>query len=482
MINLYSDPINQLFEEIKRFINTDHFQIFLLPFSGSQRRYYRISLTDGTSFIACHNDDIKENRAFIHFTLTFRKFSLPVPNILHVSKDEKIYFQSDLGDTTLFQWIRQNNLDQNAIKDLIWQALSDLFCFQTCPDIPYEYAYPIAEFDEQSIRWDLNYFKYLFLKLAHITFDEYELEKEFSSWIREINKLPRHYFMYRDFQSRNIMLHEDQFYYIDYQGGRRGNLLYDVASLLYDAKLNLTEYQRQELCELYAKKLESKGLLSKKDFFHYFPYVALTRIMQAFGAYGFRGLYERKIHFIESIQFAAQNLTHFIETPFLKKNFPSLQNVFQEIIDKYVHSYSEKSEKPDKLQVKIFSFSLKKGYPLPHPEHGGGFVFDCRSLPNPGQIPELEKYTGADEPVIEYLQQIPEVTDFIHYAYDMLSHAVSNYLSRGFTYLSAGFGCTGGKHRSVYCASVMAKKLKDSFQDKIQIKLHHVELSSQQDF
>jgi len=475
MTNLSYNQLKSLVaNEVKKFLHSNDFELTLLPASASSRRYFRVTSQSQESFIATYHEDVRENIAFVEFTKAFHRCGLPVPWIFHFSPDKKIYFQTDLGDITLFNLISTSSLSQEELLNLLKKALDDLFKFQTCLDVPYEFPCSVDRFDEKSLRWDLNYFKYLFLKIDDIIFDELQLEKDFDRWITWFLSLPSNFFMYRDFQTRNILIHNGKLFYIDYQGGRRGTLLYDLASFLFDAKANFSVEIREQLLSYYAQKLHEAGIMTYDDVMKYFPYVALTRLMQAFGAYGYRGLYERKSHFIASIPLAARNLAYLLSKISIEKEYPELYNAFMRIIEKHVHETFETNN--ETLHVHLFSFSLRKGYPLPHSEHGGGFIFDCRSLPNPGREKQFEPLTGMDTSVINYLTQFPEVNEFIQHSFKLICMTIDNYIQRNFNYLSIGFGCTGGKHRSVFCTNLMATMLAKKYGSKITLHVEHREL------
>ena len=321
---------------------------------------------------------------------------------------------------------------------------------------------PRSDFDAQSIQWDLNYFKYYFLKLKYIPFDEQLLEQDYQTLIQYLLDTDCGYFMYRDFQSRNIMLKDGELYYIDFQGGRRGAAQYDVASLLFSAKSDIPDAIRTELLNYYVNCLSSRVAIDKEDFKqHYYGYV-LIRIMQAMGAYGYRGYFEKKDYFIESIPLAIRNLRSVIEKIDLPIEIPHLKGVWKTIVA--MEEGCSEQQINTGLTVTVNSFSYKKGLPQDPSGNGGGYVFDCRALPNPGRYPEYRCYTGKDQPVIEFLQGDPKVERFLEAAEMLVGDSITKYLERKFTSLSVSFGCTGGQHRSVFCAERMAKWIAENFQ------------------
>ncbi len=440
-----------------------------LAASGSNRKYYRLRLGDTTT-IAAYNNDRKENQAFVSFTQQFEKAGLPVPFILEENLAEDIYLLNDLGDKTLFSYLethRQEGFSEKQV-GLYKNVLADLLLFQfdTLNTFDYTACYPRGSFDKQSMMWDLNYFKYYFLKLAGIHFDEQKLEDDFITFSDFLLQTDCNYFLYRDFQSRNIMIHENKLYYIDYQGGRKGALQYDVASLLYDAKADIPQEIREKLLDYYIDLLQQKTQLNAEDFRKYYYGYVLIRIMQAMGAYGFRGFYENKTHFLKSIPFAVTNLKWIVQHSELPVELPSLKDVFHQIIS------SEKLKKfdtvtTDTLTVFVNSFSFKKGYPIDSSGNGGGFVFDCRALPNPGRYESYKSLTGKDEAVKAYLEQYPEIETFFESSSNLACQSVENYIERGFTSLMISYGCTGGQHRSVYFAERLGQHIREKYDSKV---------------
>ncbi|MGE5083123.1 MAG: phosphotransferase, partial [Acidobacteriota bacterium] len=304
----------------------------------------------------------------------------------------------------------------------------------------------------------LNYFKYYFLRLAGIPFSEQALEDDFSRLTKFLLSAPRDFFLYRDFQSRNIMLRDGQPYFLDYQGGRKGALQYDVASLLYDAKADLPPELRQQLLDHYLDVLRGYVDVPREAFLqHYYAYVYI-RIMQALGAYGFRGFYERKVHFLQSVPFALKNIRWLLHNVTLPVALPTLLDAFHNMLrsEKLLSLASD----ADNLVVRIFSFSFHRGLPKDETGNGGGFVFDGRSLPNPGREERFKTQSGKDAPVIEYLNQQESVHQFLASVMSLVDASVSNYQQRGFKNLMLSFGCTGGQHRSVYLAEQVAKRLR----------------------
>lgn len=448
--------------------------------NGSSRRYYR--LVGDKTVIGCVNDDIRENEAFFAYTHHLHAKGLPVPELYIVDDDRRCYLQQDLGDQTLYGLLldkkRQGGGFDAEMLALYKKALADLAAIQQGgADMDFSVAYPRSDFDRQSILWDLNYFKYHFLKLTHTPFDEQLLENDFNTLTDFLLQADCHYFLYRDFQSRNIMVKGGELYYIDYQGGRRGAAQYDVASLLYSAKSDLPEAIRLELLNHY---LDVRGLKGEERtcwLGHFWGYV-LVRILQALGAYGYRGLFERKDYFIQSIPLALNNLRRLLENHPLPVDLLHLLKVVGSISSANYANLANfntgKNNSPNSLNsptviqpltVTVSSFSYKRGLPTDPSGNGGGFIFDCRALPNPGRYAEYKTYTGKDRPVIEFLQKEPAVDQFLNHVKAIVGQSVEKYMERNFTSLQVSFGCTGGQHRSVYCAEQMARYLSDTYAD-----------------
>jgi hypothetical protein len=309
--------------------------------------------------------------------------------------------------------------------------------------------------------WDLNYFKYYFLKLAKIPFDEQALEDDFQAFSDYLLTAPSDCFLFRDFQSRNVMLKDGKVYFIDYQGGRRGALQYDLASLLYDGKADIPPEIRTLLFKYYLHELRNYLPVNEHEFTFYFNGFVLIRILQAMGAYGFRGFYEKKEHFLKSIPFAIRNLQNLLPDLNLPVDIPELRNVLLLLTGS--EALKDIGQARSILTVKITSFSYKKGIPEDPSGNGGGFVFDCRAINNPGRHIEFKFLTGKDPEVQKFLQKNSEMKWFLKPVKTLVEQSVTNYLERGFTHLSVSFGCTGGQHRSVYAAEKLAAHLRNNF-------------------
>jgi aminoglycoside/choline kinase family phosphotransferase len=426
-----------------------------LPVSGSSRAYYRLQ-NGCESWLAAFNVDARENEAFFYFTDHFLSKGLKVPRVYYIAKDRKTYFLEDLGDTTLFAWM-QKNTDQEQRKQWYYKALRDLIGFQTKggEGLDYSRAYPVAEFDEQAILWDLQYFKYYFLKLAGIPFDEFRLQQGISQLAANLAAQPRKFFMHRDYQSRNIMISKEELYYIDYQGGRKGSLTYDLASLLFNTRANLPFTERAEYLEFYYSQLPEEIKPERGVFQDQYYMMALARVLQALGASGYRGYFERKPYFLKSIPFGLRNLAFL-----LREGLPSLHPYLRDVLLSLPESETLKAVSTPTLNLRIQSFSYKNGLPSDSSGNGGGFVFDCRALPNPGRETAFRDLSGKDDPVVAYLKAQPETAHFLENAGKIVQQSVEAYLDRNFENLSVSFGCTGGQHRSVYCAERMADRFR----------------------
>ena len=429
---------------------------------GSGRNILRLT-NDKFSAIGILYGVREENVAFLEFSRHFRRHGLPVPEIYAEDLSRGAYLEEDLGDTTLFEFLSQNRAGENIAPQVVEAyrkvvAVLPRFQIEAGRDLNYQVCYPRASFDRRSISWDLNYFKYYFLRLAGIPFNEQALEDDFGRLTKFLLNADRDYFLYRDFQSRNVMLRDAHPFFVDYQGGRKGALQYDVASLLYDAKADLPPDLRQHLLDHYLDKLAGFIELKREVFMqHYYAYV-YVRIMQALGAYGFRGFFERKAHFLQSVPYALKNVRWLLHNVELSIAMPTLMEAFRSMLaSEKLQSLTSEAEK---MTVRVFSFSFHQGLPKDETGHGGGFVFDVRSLPNPGREERFANLTGKDAAVIDYLIQHESVHQFLANAMSLVDASVSNYQSRGFTDLMVSFGCTGGQHRSVYLAEQLATHLR----------------------
>lgn len=445
-----------------------------LPRSGSDRIYFRIS-SDNQKLIGVYNADVRENEAFFSFTQSFTELGIRVPQLRSVSEDRKHYLLADLGDDTLFKRIQKEELtsDERTPLCIVKKSLKQLINMQVngAKMVDFSKCYPRDSFDRQSIQWDLNYFKYEFLKLTGTAFDEQKLEDDFNALTNYLLQAPSDYFMFRDFQSRNIMIIDNEPWFIDYQGGRKGPLQYDLASLLFSPKTQLSVAKREVMLDFYLLNLANYITFDEKQFREFYYGFVLIRVLQAMGAYGFRGIFEKKSNFRDSIPEAISNLKYLFDNKFIAISLPEIQKIVEELS---TSKWAAKVEIPaDKLTIRITSFSYKKGIPDDPSENGGGFVFDCRGLPNPGRYPEYRSNSGLEQNVISYLEEYPEVDEFQQNVRKVVEVSVQEYLRRGFNHLCVNFGCTGGQHRSVYNAQKFADWVANNF--PVNVVLVHTE-------
>jgi aminoglycoside/choline kinase family phosphotransferase len=469
------DVLKKLFEQHFH-APPDHIVALQGDLGGSGRKIIRLS-NEKTSAIGILYGVREENAAFLEFSRHFRRHGLPVPEIYAEALNQGAYLEEDLGDTTLFEFLSKNRAGENIAPQVVEAyrkvvAVLPRFQVEAGHDLNYSVCYPIASFDRQSIAWDLNYFKYYFLRLAGIPFNEQALEDDFGRLTEFLLSAPRDYFLYRDFQSRNILLRNGDPFFVDYQGGRKGALQYDIASLLYDAKADLPPELRQQLLDHYLDRLSSFVQVDREVFLrHYYAYV-YVRILQALGAYGFRGFYERKAHFLQSVPYALKNLRWLLHNVRLPVPLPALMDAFKGMLA------SEKlqglASEAENLIVRIFSFSFHQDLPKDESGNGGGFVFDGRSLPNPGREERFKTLTGRDAPVIDYLNQQESVHQFLAGVLSLVDSSINNYQQRGFKNLMVSFGCTGGQHRSVFLAEQLAKRLRA--RNGLEVTVRHLEL------
>ncbi len=470
--------IRALVELVENEIHEKALAVNAMPGSGSSRCYFRIK-TDKRNLIGAYNLNEEENDAFISFSKHFHNCGLPVPEVYAVSNDKTIYIQSDLGDDTLFKHVEKclaNNHFDNETINLYEKSLDKLIEFQTIghKNLDYSKAFPTESFDKMSIMQDLNYFKYCFLKeQEEISFNETRLDADFQQLADYILQAPSDYFMYRDFQSRNIMIHDNEPYFIDYQGGRKGPLQYDVVSLLYQVKARIPKDLRDELIDYYKQRLlesqKSQNILESFD--KYFPAFVLLRLLQVLGAYGFRGLIQKKLHFLQSIPYAIQEIMNVNAKWALPFELPELQSVIRQfgtLLTKY--EYIE----PEYLTVTVNSFSYKNGgIPYDKSGNGGGYVFDCRALPNPGRYAEYKTMTGEDAEVKAFLDEKQDTHYFLQNVQMLIYQSIDNYLERGFKNLQINFGCTGGQHRSVYFAQMIGELIHENY-PMVRVEINHL--------
>ncbi|MDR0969444.1 MAG: phosphotransferase [Lentimicrobiaceae bacterium] len=450
---------------------------------GSLRTYFRVFGKE-TSVIGTYNINIEENEAFFAFAKHFGKLGLPVPEILAVSEKKTCYLQTDLGDTTLFHLVQESlkkDTFDEAVIDRYKECLLRLVEFQVIGNrkLDYSIAYPTPNFGKKAIFDDLTYFKYFFLKLhPEISYNESKLYEDFEKLTDFLCEAPANFFMYRDFQSRNIMIHNDKCYFIDFQSGRQGPLQYDLISILYQVKAQMPQVVRDELYHYYLKCLSKHLDVSELKFETYFSAFVFLRLMQVLGAYGFRGIVQRKTHFLTSIPYAIQEIDRQLTLLNIPLSLPELKGIFQQLSFLKTKYTLPNDKETAKFQIEINSFSyFKTGIPEDKSGHGGGFVFDCRALPNPGKYPEYRLLTGLDKKVIQFLEKEKSVHEFSINTQKLIAQSVENYLERGFKHLMVNFGCTGGQHRSVYFAEKTTAWIKATYPD-IEVVCKHLVINS----
>lgn len=470
-MNIIINHINDLFISFKKQAPQ---KIELLPPSGSVRTYFRL-FNDNESFIATYNLNIKENQTFITFSNHFKQKDLPVPEVFCMNDERTAYLQQDLGTISLLDTLEKHGHDDHVF-NLYKKSLNQLARLQVLGDegLDYNACLTAKEFGRQAIFSDLLYFKYYFLDTLQLPYDKQAMLDEFDALSTYLTDTEYKYFMFRDFQSRNIIINNDEVYFIDFQGGMKGALQYDVASLLWQAKAQLNDEWKHNLLHYYLDVVDD--LLAKpvdRNIFigQYDGYV-LIRLLQVLGAYGFRGLFERKAHFLTSIPLALKNLKSFLQNNHVGIVMPELNRMLEAITSPDIINNFEpfQANEQSPLTVTINSFSYKKFIPVDESGNGGGFVFDCRGLLNPGRFQEFKTLTGKDKKVIDFLEQRTRINEFLNGVFDVLNISVEDYIKRGFDSLMINFGCTGGQHRSVYSAEQTAKHLKNKYKVKVQLQ------------
>lgn len=460
----------------------DHFgtsptAVLDLAGDGSTRSYRRLVGPARQSAIGAIGPDHEENAAFLSFSRAFRSVGLPVPEVYGSDDEAGVYLLEDLGDTTLFDALEDARAATGQFPESMVPVYRRVvewlprFQLEGGRVADYSVAYPRPAFDRQSILWDLNYFKYHFLKLARVPFNEGRLEVDFDALAAFLLNADAEHFLYRDFQSRNVMLRDGEPWFIDYQGGRRGALQYDIASLLYDAKADLPPALRQMLLEHYLDCLGRLVRVERAAWEQLYSGYVLVRVMQALGAYGYRGFFERKPRFLRSVPYAARNVGQLLEEG-LPVRLPELERTLRHIVREWTAPAS--ADEGPGLTIYLSSFSYRRGYPHEPSEHGGGFVFDCRSLPNPGRETRFRLLTGSDAPVAAFLDAAPETERFWAHSSELVIAAAADYQARGFTSLTVAFGCTGGQHRSVYLAERLRRHLEERLPE-VRVQVLHRE-------
>ena len=433
--------------------------------AGSDRKYYRLTATDGGSVVGVAGTSFTENRAFIAISRHFSAKGLNVPRVLAVSEDGMYYLQDDLGDDSLYAALaagRATGSYSEAERALLRATVAYLprLQFEGGAEFDYSVCYPQSEFDRRNILFDLNYFKYDYLKLTAAPFDEIALQDDFERLADDLLQADcPSGFMYRDFQARTVMICDGQPWFIDFQGGRRGPVCYDLVSFVWQAAARYPQELRKELIDTYIEAARPYADLAGEGFAKALQLFALFRTLQVLGAYGFRGFIEKKGHFIASLPFALDNVALLLCDEY-KKRYPCLMAALEFLTKSAAHNYLPQD---DRLTVEVTSFSYRQGIPDDISGNGGGYVFDCRSLENPGRYEAYKKFNGLDANVIEFLEEDGGIVVFLDKAREIVFPHIKKYIERGFTHLMISFGCTGGQHRSVYSAQHMAESIADAF-------------------
>jgi aminoglycoside/choline kinase family phosphotransferase len=441
--------------------------------SASNRKYYRLS-GGGHSCIGVVGTDIRENEAFIAIAGHFRAKGINVPEVYAVSDDRMSYIQEDLGEAVLFDMLtgaRKTGEGLDKVEELLCRTMSMLpkIQYEGAEGLDFSVCYPQPSFDRRMVMFDLNYFKYCFLKPSGLEFDEVALQDDFEKFADDLLEEDTDTFLYRDLNARNVMICDGEPYFVDFQGGRRGPVYYDVASFVWHARAGYQESVRQRMLDSYLDALAEYRPVVRDIFVERLNLFILFRLLQVLGAYGFRGLVEQKANFVTSIPAAISELKDMIEG--FSARYPYMVSVLGRMC---ALPRFEQVRSDGVLEVKVYSFSFKKGVPYDPTGNGGGYVFDCRSIHNPGRYEPYKKLTGRDEPVIRFLEDDGEVFGFLEHAYGVVDPHVETYMKRGFTSLMVSFGCTGGQHRSVYCAEHMARHLAQKYPG-IRVRLIHRE-------
>jgi aminoglycoside/choline kinase family phosphotransferase len=469
-------PIKEITNLFSTYSKASISSIDKLPQAGSERHYYRLHTAAG-NFIATHGANIKENEAFIYFSRHFATKQLSTATILCVNNEKNIYIQEDFGNVSLLDRLEQNGFS-NEVYSLYQQSLQQLAQLQVKghDGLDYKKCLTNASFGKEAIMADLLYFKYYFLDALRRPYDKQKLIKDFEALSNYLSHTEYKYFMFRDFQSRNIMVDaHNTVHFIDYQGGMKGAPQYDVASLLWQAKANLSDGWKQLLLEGYMDAFEKviEEPVDKDIFRSQYNGYVLIRLLQVLGAYGFRGLFERKAHFLTSIPLGLQNLKEFISNQSIGIALPEFKKILEictseEVMQEFT-PVQAKEDTPLIIKINSFSF-IKTGYPKDETKNGGGFVFDMRGILNPGRFDDYKHLSGLDKPVKDFLEQQTKIPDFLNSVYSIIDISVEDYIKRGFEHLTVNFGCTGGQHRSVYAAEAVARHLRNKFKVKIELK------------
>lgn len=457
--------MDRLFTLFRRHYGRNHQYVRPLTGSASNRQYFRLG-DDQSSCIGVIGVNPDENRAFIAMAAHFRSKGIPVPEVYAASDDDVAYIQEDVGDVALFGMIGSEASEEILCRTI--RCLPDIQ-FKGAEDFDFSICHPIRKFDRRLVLFDLNYFKYCFLKPSGLEFDENRLQDDFERLADDLTSVGADTFMYRDFQARNVMVKDGNPCFIDFQGGMQGPIYYDVASFIWHARAGYSQELKMKMLDAYLDALSAYVSIGREEFIDTLRLFVLFRTMQVLGAYGFRGLVEQKAAFVVNIPEALASLVSQLEASF--ESYPYLDSVLRRLaaLPRFA-----RAQQDGKLEVKVYSFSFKKGIPQDLSGNGGGYVFDCRSIHNPGRYEPYKKLTGRDKPVIDFLEEDGEIIGFLDHVYGVVDPHVETYSSRGFTSLMVSFGCTGGQHRSVYCAEHLAHHLAERY-PHVRVRLIHRE-------
>ncbi len=468
-----------LVELFSEYFGTEPSDVNPIKGSASNRQYYRLSNHEH-SCVGVIGTDADENRAFVTLARSFKNAGLPVPELYMVSEDGMAYIQEDLGSTILYNIVSDAKKSGTIaeVENILCKTIGQLpkFQFEGGREADWSVCYPEPSFSRRMVMFDLNYFKYCFLKPSGLEFNEVRLQDEFDKLADDllggpdVHEYTGDTFMYRDFQSRNVMIRDDRPYFIDFQGGRKGPVYYDLASFVWQPRAGFSDELRKKLVDAYVDAASEYMEIDRSSFDSKLGLFILFRLLQILGAYGFRGLVENKAAFMVSIPLAMNLLRE--QLVVCHWPYPYLVDLLGQLVQ--MPKYQGIAAGDGKLTVRVTSFSFHKGVPVDLSGNGGGYVFDCRSIHNPGRYEPYKKLTGRDEPVIKFLEEDGEVFGFLEHVYGVVDPHVETYSRRGFSSLMVSFGCTGGQHRSVYCAESLARHLRSKYPD-IHIVLSHRE-------
>jgi aminoglycoside/choline kinase family phosphotransferase len=464
-----AEPLKILF---RSHFGCDAADVRRLGVSGSNRTYYRLASADGKTAIGTVGTSLAENKAFLAIARHFAAKGLIVPKVLAVASDGMSYLQQDLGDESLYDALssgRKSGEYDARQRELLLKTVAYLprLQFEGADGFDFSVCYPQSDFDRRNILFDLNYFKYDYLKLTAAPFDEIALQDDFERLADDLlaAECPTG-FMYRDFQARNVMLSGGESWFIDFQGGRRGPVCYDLASFVWQAAARYPQDLKEELIQAYIDAASPYAGLDNDRFREALRLFVLFRTLQVLGAYGFRGYIEKKARFTASIPFALENASSLIDDD-LRSRYPELCKVLS-----FLAEFSQPKPVPQdgRLTVEVTSFSFRQGVPADESGNGGGFVFDCRALENPGRYDQYKKFNGLDGNVIEFLEKDGGIVVFLEDVKKVVFPHIEKFIERGFSHMMVSFGCTGGQHRSVYSAQHFAEAVAAKYDVNVEVR------------